>query len=103
MKRILRSILFALTILAAPAAVVAGQARHDRVEASQQGVTVEVTHSGIEIASNTSESAAITVYTITGTAVKTVYIQSGDRVTIDLPAGYYIVKTPQRSVRVLVR
>lgn len=103
MNRILRSILFALTILAAPAAVMAGQARHDRVEVSQQGVSIEVTRSGIEIASNTTETAAVTVYTITGSAVKTVYVQAGDRVSIDLPAGYYIVKTPQRSVRVLVR
>lgn len=103
MKRVLRSILFALTILAAPIAMVAEPARQDLGEVSQQGVSVEVTHSGIEIASNTSETTAVTVYTITGTAVKTVYVQPGNRVTIDLPAGYYIVKMPQRSVRVLVR
>ncbi len=103
MKRILRSFLFALTILAAPAAAMAGQARQDRVETAQQGVSVEVTRSGIEIASNTSDTAAVTVYTIAGTAVKSVVLQPGDRVTVDLPAGYYIIKTPQRSIRVLVR
>lgn len=103
MNQLLRSFLFALMLSAVPAAIMAAPARGDISEVTQQGVSVEVTHSGIEISSAASETTAVTVYTITGSVVKTFYVQAGTRVTIDLPAGYYIVKTPQRSVRVLVR
>lgn len=103
MKKFLHSLLLAFATLTTPAVVMAAQVRHDRAEAAQQSVTVEVVHSGIEIGSNASDTVVVTVYTITGTSVKTISLQSGDKVTIDVPAGYYIVKTPQRSIRVLVR
>ena len=43
----------------------------------------------------------ITVYSITGTAVRTIP-QPNDLESIDIEPGYYIVKTGEKSVKVMV-
>ena len=40
---------------------------------------------------------------ITGTVVKHIQVAPGDKVTLDLSAGYYIVKVDRYSTRVAVK
>lgn len=43
------------------------------------------------------------IYSITGQMVKTTDLAPGEELTVDLPQGYYIVKTAQWSKRVTVK
>ena len=43
------------------------------------------------------------IYSITGQMVKDLEVAPGMDVTVDLPAGYYIVKTAQWSKRIVVK
>lgn len=47
--------------------------------------------------------ARFMIYSITGQMVKSVDVAPGTTVTVDLPAGYYVVKTAKWSKRVVVK
>lgn len=72
-----------------------------RVELTQQP-TVRVVNGHVEVSLPGDESRQLMVYALTGQVVKNVVIQPGVT-TIELPAGYYIVKCDRLSQRVIVR
>ena len=64
--------------------------------------TVKVVNGLVEINVNGEENRQVYVFSLTGQLVKTVTATPGTT-TIDLPAGYYIVKCDRISQRVIVR
>jgi hypothetical protein len=71
------------------------------IEVVQQP-TVKVVGSHVEITLNGDEPRQVVVYALTGQVVKNVTVQPGVT-TIELAAGYYIVKCDRLSQRVIVR
>ena len=64
--------------------------------------TVKVVAGGIEIAVQEESGCHVAIYAITGQLVKQIDIPSGIT-TIDLTAGYYIVKCGNTATRVAIR
>jgi hypothetical protein len=95
-----------LAIVLAASACGVGTARAMEVPGASVEVvsqpTVKVVGSQVEITLNGDEARQVVVYALTGQVVKTVTIQPGVT-TIELPAGYYIVKCDRLSQRVIVR
>lgn len=80
---------------AAPSAVMAADAPQARIIAG-----------GLELiapADAADNGARFMVYSITGQVVKTVDVRVGSPVSVELPAGVYIVKCGKWSHRVVVR
>lgn len=50
-----------------------------------------------------AQEATFAIYSITGQLVKTVKLQPGAKATVELPKGFYIVKTAAKSQKVVVR
>lgn len=51
-----------------------------------------------------SAAADFTIYTITGQVLRVVRVMAGERTTIEVPKGFYIVKSAgRRSLKVVVR
>lgn len=64
--------------------------------------TVKVDHGSVVISIPGDEACQVHVFAITGQLVKSIMAQPGVT-TIDLPAGYYIVKCDKFSQRVIIR
>lgn len=76
-------------------------ADNQRIEVAQQPV-VKVAGSHVEITVPGNEPRQLAVFALTGQLVKNVTVHPGTT-TIELPAGYYIVKCDRLSQRVIVR
>lgn len=104
--KILRTLITALAIGLAAAAPVALSAADDaayQAEFQAQRPSVKVLTGGVEIDNPSTDAVDVTVYAITGTLVKHIQVAPGDKVTLDLSAGYYIVKVDRYSTRVAVK
>lgn len=105
MKKLPLILLMTLTLAAAmpPATAVAAQ----RIEASAElnVADARATSSGLLLTVSHSSDTPVRfmVYSITGQLIKSIDVAAGDEAAIDLPAGYYIVKTAQWSKRLVVR
>lgn len=64
--------------------------------------SVKVVHGSVEINIPGDDACQVYVFAITGQLVKSLVAQPGVT-TIDLPAGYYIVKCDKFSQRVIIR
>lgn len=64
--------------------------------------TVKVLPGRVEISNPGDEARQVVVYALTGQIVKTIVAQPGVT-TIELPAGYYIIKCDRMSCRVVVK
>ena len=56
----------------------------------------------LTLENNTDKTSTFTVYSITGQVVKTVTLKS-DSLTVALPQGFYIVKSEDSTVKVVVK
>ena len=65
-------------------------------------VAVSALPGTLTLENNTGKSVTFTVYSITGQAVKTVTLKS-DSATVALPQGFYIVKSDEGTVKVVVK
>lgn len=99
MKKLLFILLTMVTLAAVPLSATPARDSLDRVEST----TVAGVSGGIELRNNTAEAQRIFIYTITGQMLRSLTIEPGQTLSVDLPAGYYIIKTPDHSRRVLVR
>ena len=102
-KKIIQTFAF----LFAVAATSIGVAQHSRaavqvVQPAEQNSQVRVVSGGVEIVVNGEVDVHVTVYALTGQAVKTITATPGVT-NIELPKGYYIVKCDNISCRVVVR
>lgn len=99
MKQILRSLLVALALVATPLAICAA------ISSAQTSEAVQVTPGNgfVRFELLDDQSVTVAIYSITGQRVKQLSITPGHPVEVELPAGYYIVKTPHGSYRILVK
>ncbi len=67
-----------------------------------QEVTVAVAAGHVELGNASAEPVRLYIYSITGQMVKAVDVAPGAVVTVTLPAGYYIVRTPDGSRRIKI-
>lgn len=70
--------------------------------ASSSSVAVSSASGTLTVKNNTGKSVTFIVYSITGQAVKTVTLKS-DSTTMALPQGFYIVKSEEGTVKVVVK
>lgn len=72
---------------------------------SQSSLSVKSTSGALilSVGHDNDTSARFLIYSITGQMVKSVDVAAGTDVTVELPSGYYIVKTSQWSKRVIVK
>lgn len=68
----------------------------------QAAPVIKVVGQTVEISLPGDEARQLVVYAITGQVVKTLVVQPG-LTTIDLKAGYYIIKCDRLSQRVVIR
>lgn len=102
-KNILRLILVAFAVAASSAVwpVMAATGVTAVVPAEQQP-QVRVVSGGVEIVVHGETDVHVTVYALTGQAVRTLEATPGVT-SVDLPKGYYIVKCDNVSCRVIVK
>lgn len=72
-------------------------------EFAQAQPAVRVMHGAVEVSNPCDCSIDVTVFAITGTIVKQLQIPAGETLTLELPAGYYIIKAGKLSTRVAVK
>lgn len=68
-----------------------------------QSVSLATGGSGQLTLRGQSRDAQFSIYSITGQQVRSLKVAAGAKVTIDLPKGFYIVKSGGRSQKVVVR
>lgn len=90
--------------IATPAATLSAAGVAESAVAVSQPA-VKAVAGGLELSApaDAREAVRFTVYSITGQAVKSVDVVAGAPVTVDLPAGVYIVKCGRWSHRYIVR
>ena len=104
--KILRTVITALAIglaAAAPVALSAADNAAYSAEFKAQRPSVKVLTGGVKIDNPSLVAVDVTVFAITGTVVKHIQVAPGDKVTLELSAGYYIVKVDRYSTRVAVK
>lgn len=103
-KNILSVIIFALSVTFAPAMFASQSANDtfDTVGDINPEPQIKVLDQRIEIEIADENEHSILVYALTGQIVKSVKATYGTT-TIELPAGYYIVKIDRTAKRVIVR
>lgn len=75
----------------------------ERVEtAIAQIPTVKVADGSLELTAPDGIAVNFDIYSITGQRVKSIEL-NGETIQVELPQGCYIVRTPGRSVKVVVR
>lgn len=99
MKQIIRTILVAVALVAVPVAVCAALPAPDQ----QETVQVAPRPGALRLQSVGDKPVEVAIYSITGQKVKQLVLDAGETLMVELPAGYYIVKTPEGSHRVLVK
>lgn len=104
MKSLILSIL-TLIVSVAPVAAFAAPSRQSDIAAEKIAETAElnVGRGSVELIAASQRSAHFVIFSITGQAVKSANVDAGERVSIDLPAGYYIVKCADWSRRILIK
>ena len=104
MKSLILSIL-TLFIAVAPIAAFAAPSRQSDIATENIAETAElnVGRGSVELIAAPQRSAHFVIFSITGQAVKSANVDAGERVSIDLPAGYYIVKCADWSRRILIK
>lgn len=102
--RILSACAFSLMTLVAFSASAEGN--HDGPQSVEESVVpapqIKVLSHGIEIEIADDDSHMVSVYALTGQVVKTVEAGNG-MTSIDLAAGYYIVRIDNLAHRVIIR
>ena len=71
--------------------------------ADRETPTVRVVAGGVEVSINGDADRVLEVYALTGQVVKKVTIHPHHAQTVELPAGYYILRVGRSSCRVAVR
>ncbi len=103
MKRLLYIVVCLLATGAVAAAPVPDNFLPQRIEAAAPGPTVQGAEGRIIFTAGNSD-ATFNVYSITGQLVKVVRVSAEQRVSVELPKGFYIVKfSSQWSRKVVVR
>jgi hypothetical protein len=103
MKRLLYIVVCLLAMGAAVAAPVPDNFLPQRVETAVTGPTAQGAEGRIIFTAGNSD-AVFNVYSITGQLVKVVRVSAEQRVSVELPKGFYIVKfSNQWSRKVVVR
>jgi len=103
MKRLLYIVVCLLAMGAADAAPVPDNFLPQRVETAATGPTAQGAEGRIIFTAGNSD-AVFNVYSITGQLVKVVRVSAEQRVSVELPKGFYIVKfSNQWSRKVVVR
>lgn len=102
MKRFFAALALLMALVAIVPAVAVAADRGTAVVVSP-ATSVRVGHGFIEISNSGSEAAGFQIYSITGQQVKAAAVPAGGSMRVELPAGYYIVKTPDFSRQVVVR
>lgn len=103
MRRILYIVVCLLAVGAASAIPVPDNFLPQRVEAAVTGPAAQGGEGKIVFTAGNSD-ATFNVYSITGQLVKVVKVSAEQRVTVDFPKGFYIVKcSNQWSRKVVVR
>ena len=103
MRRVLYILLALLAMGGAQAVPVPDNFLPQRVETATSGPTATGAEGRIVFVAGSSD-ATFNVYSITGQLVKVVRVGADQRVTVDFPKGFYIVKcSNQWSRKVVVR
>jgi len=107
MKKHLLNILSAVVVatgMAGTSAVAAAAARIDSSIAVGEPQAC-IVPGGVELSApaDAADAVRFMVYSITGQVIKTVDVKAGVPVTVELPAGVYIVKCDKWSHRIIVR
>ena len=103
MKRI-RTYIFAMLLCLSGGATFAAQsAAENAIEQTEHNINITARAGGVEIDNNSDTPVEVAVFAITGTLVKQLSADSGERVCIELPSGYYIVKAGNTSKRIAVK
>lgn len=72
-------------------------------ELAQQQASIEIQSGSVKVINSSDAPVDVAVFAITGTVVKQACVDAGDELTIELPAGYYIVKAGSSARRVAVK
>lgn len=99
MKRYLRIFLVCFCVLLS-AGTFSQLFAAEHIENVDGGCKARPVSGGIELQAN--EQTRVEIYSITGQQVKSVTI-GAETVTVELPNGCYIVRTPRSSKKVVVR
>lgn len=103
LRKNIAALLLLLMVGAGTPCALAGENADVRAQAEMTVQPVIKVHNGVvEIMLSGNENRQVYVYSLTGQLVKSVNAQPGTT-TIELPAGYYIVKCDRLSQRVIVR
>lgn len=92
-----------LLSLSGGAAFAAQSAAENAIEQTEHNINITAKEGGVEIDNNSDTPVEVAVFAITGTLVKQLTADSGERVRIELPSGYYIVKAGNTSKRIAVK
>ncbi len=105
MKKLLLILSLLFIIPASAMAAAAGSPRIEATVGDVQELEVKALHGAIEVSASADLDTPqrFMIFSITGQMVKDLYVAPGSAVTVELPAGYYIVKTARWSKRVLVK
>lgn len=96
------SLCAAVALTVAPLAAVAADARQPEVVARQDAPQVKVRAGGISIDLPGDTPQHVQIYALTGQVVKQFDVAPG-QTNVDLPAGYYIVRVSNTTVKVAVK
>lgn len=103
MKRVLYIVVCLLAVGMTQAVPVPDNFFPQRVESTATGPTAQGAEGRIVFTAGSSD-ATFNVYSITGQLVKVVRVNADQRVTVDIPKGFYIVRCgSQWSRKVVVR
>ena len=103
MKRVLYIVVFLLAMGGSQALPMPDNFLPQRVETAATGPTAQGAEGRIVFTAGNSD-ATFNVYSITGQLVKVVKVNAEQRVSVDFPKGFYIVKcSNQWSRKVVVR
>lgn len=108
MKKHLLNILSAVAIvisMAGTSAAATAAARIDSSSIAADEPQARIVAGGVELSApaDAADAVRFMVYSITGQVIKTVTVNAGVPVTVELPAGVYIVKCDKWSHRIIVR
>jgi len=103
MKQILALILLLAACGVSTASATSSDQREGIESVAENVATVSTANGEMEISNPGNESMRFHIFSITGQMVKAVEVSSGERVTVDLPSGCYIVKCSQWSKKIVVR
>ncbi len=96
------SLCAALMMAASPVAAVAAEAQQAEVGARQDAPQVKVRAGGITIDLPGDAAQRVQIYALTGQVVKQFDAAPG-QTFVELPAGYYIVRVSNTTVKVAVK